>query len=324
MQGHNVLKGLALGLLLPVVAGCAGADGDAGKDGKAGANALVSLTDEPAGTNCANGGQKVEYGADLNGNKKLDDDEIEGTKYVCNGADGAKGADGADGAKGADGADGATFATLVNVTPEPFGSTHCPYGGTKVEVGLDNGDGGETANDAILGAGEVDSTTYICTLAKRVFVTSTTVAGDFGGVSGGDAVCQGLATDAGLTGTYRAWLDGDAGDLAPTHVAATNTSGLFVLMDGTLVTSAAISLTSGALAHAIHITEKGDTAPANTLVWTDARPGGAASGLDCNNWTSAASTDLGGYGDPTSTGSAWTSDNFATCDSKNALYCFEQ
>lgn len=42
--------------------------------------------------------------------------------------------------------------------------------------------------------------------AHRMFVSSTMVHGDFGGLAGGDAHCQGAATKAGFEGTYRAWL----------------------------------------------------------------------------------------------------------------------
>jgi len=38
----------------------------------------------------------------------------------------------------------------------------CPGGGTKVEVGLDNGDGGGIASNNVLELGEVDSTGYVC------------------------------------------------------------------------------------------------------------------------------------------------------------------
>ena len=46
-----------------------------------------------------------------------------------------------------------------------------------------------------------------CKLGGRfVFVTSTTTQGDFGGLSGADAICQAAAAIAGLPGSYRAWV----------------------------------------------------------------------------------------------------------------------
>jgi hypothetical protein len=64
--------------------GAAGANGQDGNDGK---NTLVNTTTEPAGSNCANGGTKIEVGLDLDNNGILDSGEVNSslTKYVCNG-----------------------------------------------------------------------------------------------------------------------------------------------------------------------------------------------------------------------------------------------
>ena len=64
---------------------------------------------------CPNGCVQIDYGVDENANGALDASEIDGTEYICHGAngqDGAAGVDGADGDQGlqgesgADGADG--------------------------------------------------------------------------------------------------------------------------------------------------------------------------------------------------------------------------
>jgi hypothetical protein len=67
--------------------GATGANGTNGVDGK---NALVNTTTEPAGTNCTNGGTKIEVGLDANSNGVLDSAEVNAaqTKYVCNGMQG--------------------------------------------------------------------------------------------------------------------------------------------------------------------------------------------------------------------------------------------
>jgi OmcA/MtrC family decaheme c-type cytochrome len=119
-------------------AGAKGAAGDAGATGPAGANAVTKTTAEPAGANCANGGTKIEFGLDANGNGILDPAEVNATAtaYVCNG-------------KG--------MASLVKTSVEPAGA-NCPFGGTKIESGLDvNGDG-------ILVPSAVKSTSYACNL----------------------------------------------------------------------------------------------------------------------------------------------------------------
>jgi N-acetylneuraminic acid mutarotase len=76
------------------VDGSNGSPGSDGLDGSDGLKALVNTTDLNVGdTNCANGGTKLEYGIDDNGNDILDTvpDEIDGTSYICNGTDGASG-----------------------------------------------------------------------------------------------------------------------------------------------------------------------------------------------------------------------------------------
>ncbi|MDP6326209.1 MAG: hypothetical protein QGI36_03870, partial [Candidatus Thalassarchaeaceae archaeon] len=71
--------------------------GEDGMDGIDGMPALAVTTLESAGSNCADGGLKIEVGVDDNGNGALDSNEIDYTEYVCNGADGQNGVDGANG-----------------------------------------------------------------------------------------------------------------------------------------------------------------------------------------------------------------------------------
>ncbi len=52
--------------------------------------------------------------------------------------------------------------TLSTVTALLDGDASCPFGGTKTVSGRDNGDGGEKANDGVLGKGEIDTTTTEC------------------------------------------------------------------------------------------------------------------------------------------------------------------
>lgn len=136
-----------------ILSGLAACDGDAA----AGLEALVSVSTEPAGSNCENGGSKIESGVDKNANSELEAAEVESTAYSCNGADGANGAPGGGGA-GADGADG--HSALVNVSPEDAAT--CPDGGQRVEQGVDLDDDGE------LDASEVTSSFHVCSGAAGV------------------------------------------------------------------------------------------------------------------------------------------------------------
>ena len=85
-----------------------GTPGPAGQDGDDGDNTLVVTTVEAAGTNCATGGVKLEFGIDQNNNGTLEPGEITTglTKYICNGAIGAQGIQGIPGVAGATGPQG--------------------------------------------------------------------------------------------------------------------------------------------------------------------------------------------------------------------------
>ena len=88
-------------------------------NGDDGMNSLVRTKAEPSGSNCTNGGIKIEIGFDNNGNNTLDNNEIDTslTKYICNGA--------------------AAVNTLVRTKVEAAGS-NCANGGVKIEIGSDN------------------------------------------------------------------------------------------------------------------------------------------------------------------------------------------
>ena len=103
----RILVGAALATLL--AAGCAGDNGS---------TTLVSTAAEPAGANCAGGGVKIQTGIDSNANGTLDPGEVIAaqTRYVCNGAGSAT--------------------TLVVTSPELAGP-NCPFGGVKIQTGLD-------------------------------------------------------------------------------------------------------------------------------------------------------------------------------------------
>ena len=55
-----------------------------GEPGDDGLTALVVVSPEPTGDNCALGGQRIDVGLDQNRNGELDEDEIDSTTYICN------------------------------------------------------------------------------------------------------------------------------------------------------------------------------------------------------------------------------------------------
>ena len=70
---------------------------------------------------------------------------------------GCTGDDGRDGMMGPEG-----FSSLVSVTTLADKDENCPTGGSRVDTGIDNGDGEGTAGNGILEEGEIDQTAFIC------------------------------------------------------------------------------------------------------------------------------------------------------------------
>ncbi len=118
-----------------------------GTDGADGLLSLISISDEPSGDNCTDGGVKIEAGLDGNNNGILDPGEVDETRYVCDGTDGTNGSDGESGSDG--------LSTLISVSREPEGD-NCTNGGIKIEAGLDDN------RDGILDTKEVDDTEFVC------------------------------------------------------------------------------------------------------------------------------------------------------------------
>lgn len=108
------------------------------KEGIDGKNALMDLIIEPIGENCSSGGYKVITGTDLNNNGLLDGNEIQKTKYVCNGDDGSNG-----------------YNSLINVSTEPEGE-FCSNGGIQIESGID------LNNNGLLDENEIQNISYTC------------------------------------------------------------------------------------------------------------------------------------------------------------------
>jgi hypothetical protein len=152
-----------------------------------------------------------------------------------------------------------------------------------------------------------------------------------GGLVGADAICQGLADDAGLTGMYLAWLSD--GDTPPaTRFARADTT--YALVDGTAVADDWDDLTDGTLLHAINRTESGGAAPLGThtcgqdAVWSNVTAtGGTANGAaHCSGWTdtNAVQSHSGRYD---MTGEDWSASCYgggAVCLWMSPIYCFEQ
>lgn len=164
------------------------------------------------------------------------------------------------------------------------------------------------------------SGTAVCQATKTVFVTSTTTLGGFGGVFGGDAICQARAAAANLPGTYLAWLSDPGAAPAGRFTQSTDP---YVMVDSTLIASNWADLTDGTIAHAIDRTEL-DTLYTGA-VWTSTAPDGTFVGsVSCNGWTALGSNVTGINGSAAATTGPWTQAGGTFCNNAFPLYCFQQ
>ncbi len=163
----------------------------------------------------------------------------------------------------------------------------------------------------------------ICTDVKTVFVSSARYTGDLGGLAGADEKCQILASAAGLTGDYKAWISDRTGSPSSRFYKYN--------MPYTLPTNIKIAdnwtdLTDGTLDAPINYDEMG-TEVATIYVWTRTLTSGDLNPLagDCNNWSSVLASDKGRVGYAYISNSAWTQPaHIWSCSEEMMLYCFEQ
>lgn len=154
-----------------------------------------------------------------------------------------------------------------------------------------------------------------------VFVTSTVQSGAFGGLAAADAICAARARDAGLDGTFVAWLS-DGQTSAFSRIAGVR--GGWTLVDGTPIATSPSDLVTQSILAPIALDEHGhDVREALSGVWTGTRGDGTHDD-DCAAWTSEDPMGEGTAGDAAAGGAAFTiADETLSCSSPRRLYCFE-
>jgi len=177
---------------------------------------------------------------------------------------------------------------------------------------------------------------------KTVFVTSSKYNGNFHGIAGADAYCQGIADNSPLvTGcTFQAWLadstTSPAGSTTPwtTTASFAQSTVPYKLVDGTTVANDWTELTSGTLQNPINVDETGSVPFASTAtqegVWTgtnaDGTPicAGPSSSCNCLDWGFAwLGNSDGGISDANSN-SPFTNWDISDCTFEFPIYCFEK
>jgi hypothetical protein len=183
-----------------------------------------------------------------------------------------------------------------------------------------------TPNDGETDGDERSAEVTIDNAQTRVFVTNEATSSDMGGPTGGDAFCTVLAEEAGLGGSWVAYLSGGGGD-AITRIP----DGPYVRLDGALIAEDKADLTDGSIASPINIDQLGGTS--SVWVCTGSSESGTAtgpataSGGNCEGWTRGCGVCDGDHwyvevGRSAYTNDDWSTAGWNTCGSCY-LYCFE-
>jgi len=221
------------------------------------------------------------------------------------------------------------YSPTIPASPSPC-ATACTAARFCGDTILDPADG-EACDDGNNTDGDGCSADCLHT-ERHVFVSSTLLEGDLqkavnnpqnlAGLALADARCQALATAAGLTGNFKAWLSDSTN--SPATRFDTRFTGLYRLTDNSIVASGWSGLTTKPLLHPIDTDENG-AAASGKIVWTNTLPDGTpASNLHCNNWSSSADMDTTTVGSSSKTNPTWTNlGGNQFCASQYRLYCFE-
>lgn len=153
--------------------------------------------------------------------------------------------------------------------------------------------------------------------ANVVFVTSTTVAGNFGGPAAGDALCAARAAAAGLAGTYRAWVSNSS----VSALDALQGSRGWVRVDGFPVADTVDAMLRAQVFYPIQVDETGTRVDGRN-VWTGTGDGGRVGLSTCNDWSSADATVLGTPGRTEFIGANFSTLPAITCNTQAPVYCF--
>jgi hypothetical protein len=156
---------------------------------------------------------------------------------------------------------------------------------------------------------------------RRVFVTSTTFDGTFGGLAAADAECQARADSASLGGVWVAWLSTIAGQSAATHLV--HSTDPYRLVGGGQIAADWDDLVDGSIDVPIDHDETGAQVSNETLrVWTGTDVDGSVFSPCCDDWTNEGTGSI--TGDTSATDDSWTFIGGQLCSNLGHLYCFEQ
>jgi cysteine-rich repeat protein len=219
------------------------------------------------------------------------------------------------------------------------GVEECDDGNTDNADGCDDACIGAVCGDTFVQAGEecddgnlesMDGCSLSCGWEVRVaFATSTVHAGNLGGLANADAICNLLAENGNLPGTYMAWLSTGTDSPSTRFVQSTVP---YVLPDGNKVADDWADLTDGSLDFAVARTETGANSIETSVMCGGsarlARTGttefGTQGASTCVDFSSSLANDSSIIGRSASNTSDWSNCGEVGCDVMLPIYCFQQ
>lgn len=154
---------------------------------------------------------------------------------------------------------------------------------------------------------------------SRAFVTSQAYTAALGGLSGADDTCQMHAEDAGLPGTFVAWLSTTSIDAKD----RLGNDGGWARTDGLPFATSISALLGGGVLHPLWLDEWGNEVTIGTRVFTATFRGGAFQvESDCNAW-SAITPDSAVTGQVDFSGNSWSNRGRNACQAALPLYCLQ-
>lgn len=170
-------------------------------------------------------------------------------------------------------------------------------------------DGGGSGDDA-----PTDGMVDAGFTANVVFVTSTLVTGNIGGIAAGDTLCQQEADDAGLAGTYIAWLSTSTVDAIDRLGSARG----WVRADGEPVFD---TLGTWEMFNPINRDARGQFVSAQyAFTATDSTGRYYTAFGACSDWMSESGT--GGMGELSGAGNQYSLEYSSSCATPRPIYCF--
>lgn len=204
---------------------------------------------------------------------------------------------------------GSETPTPTNVTTTSFDVTVLLPDSNTVEVTVTNICGEQAAVQY-----------YDLTAFNEAFVSSVTYDSNLGGIAGADAKCAQLASDAGLPGTFLAWISDGVTDPASRFVRSATP--YVATVDNTVIANDWADLTDGTLDFPITYSEYGVIV--SDSVFTNVNPDGTTKDATnhCNGW-GAGGTNAN-LGRSIYSSGLWTNYQTAACGTSERIYCFEQ